>query len=144
MPLEIQPDATFEEFVALYAFPPDHPRTRELYAAAQEAAMVYATMTLPPCPSWCGLPTAHDCDVEPGTRTPAFFRFHSTSPDHTLVRIMCLENIEGDDVETGAPFIDLPVVSPADDGFAAGDARRIAAELLDAADLLDEITGAAK
>ena len=86
------------------------------------------TYTLPPCPAWCELDDGHGWDLnDPGVRT------HSRHlSEH--VHLSLLEDVAANPPNAPAVWVN---VDPHD--MTAAQVRMLAAELLNAADELDEL-----
>jgi hypothetical protein len=89
-----------------------------------------------PCPPWCTLPAGHGYDTADHT---CVTRLHSRAfGDH--VALVAAENLTVDEggghIEQAAPVIDLANME-----LTAAEARRLAAALLDAADVYDGMVG---
>jgi hypothetical protein len=135
--------STFEEYAEHLGITTDHPRrdmARKLWEQEREAERTYPA-EIPPCPGWCRLNAGHPYDSTEWDYV-THCRFHSSVPDDTAfdARVEATERNKDGVVEVGTPVLAVY----AEGERTAEDARRIAAELLAAADLLDRINGATR
>lgn len=138
MPLEIDVDTTFEQFVAEYRLPVEHDRTREMYKESVGAARVFATLSVPACPAWCVLPDGHAYEFDGGPK-PDFYRRHRSRGDDGPQVQQLENNRAGERIEFEAAEI---TAAGAPDEFSSAGARDMASQFIAAADLLDTISGA--
>jgi hypothetical protein len=138
MPLDIDIDTTFEQFVAEYRLPTEDARTREMYEDSVNAAKVFATLSVPACPAWCVLPEGHAYEFDAGAAVD-FYRWHASRDDNGPQVRQIETNHAGERIEFQAPEI---IADGAPDEFSSEGARGIAAQFITAADLLDTISGA--
>jgi hypothetical protein len=137
--------ATFEQYLARWV---DHGLTvegrldqiREMYDQEQTARDSLPSV-IPPCPSWCRKGDGHPYEATDWDFV-THLRFHSSVPDEVEcgARVEATERNKGGAVEVAAPTIGVYV----EEDQTAEQARAYAAELLAAADVLDEIAGAVR
>lgn len=137
-PTETAVPATFAEYMTLHNVPADHPNL-DGYRVMWERALYVETSVpkvIPPCPSWCQSPDGHEYDSTDGyDETLTYIRSHMAMERPHLWVDAWEHNCAGV-VTMQAPSICTPDQGDLD----SSQARAYAAELLEAADLLDRIT----
>jgi hypothetical protein len=146
MALGIKPDTTFEEFIAAYSpmkMDPDDPRTHEMYDEAIALGKAHDALTVPAYPSWCDLEPGHayfdDILGKPEDQT-----FHRDHYRHfgVCVQLQQTEHNKAGNVWTTETNIWVDR-KPGPEELDSQSAREIGENLIDAARLYDEVTGAA-
>jgi hypothetical protein len=100
---------------------------------AQETATANTSdQPAPPCPSWCRLPAGHDLDDE----TMGGDQRHCAEP----IRLIEIAALQRKGQPAGVPYLYYEVI---DEHGTPADAREFAAELLQAADRLEQILSGA-
>jgi hypothetical protein len=135
--------STFEQYMAEHKIPADHPNLddwREVYA--HQVIVEQNAPAVPPCPSWCTSPDGHDYDCVDGGEVAdlTYFRNHVVMQRPHLLVDATEHNRNGVVTMDAASIC---VASNRDD-LDAEQARAFAAELLEAADLLDRVNGATR
>ncbi len=133
--------ATFAVYMREHDIPADHPNLdgwRALWQREQQAEQ-HRPRTVPPCPSWCLLLAAHDySDVDGWDEDLTFEREHVAFRGD-VADVQATEHNRASEVTVDAPVIFLDVRT---DAYAVDVVRAIAAELVEAADLLERLLGA--
>lgn len=93
------------------------------------------------CPDWCNKGGSHEYDSQTGEGDSlTFYRYHSSVPEwdyEARVRVHASESNRGGRLRTEQPTI--AILDDDLDSLSAADARILARELLQAAELLDEL-----
>lgn len=140
-PRRIRFDALVDEYLRQFEmtdpFAVDHPELRDV---VEQFMLPEAPTTTPPCPSWCRVGTGHEW-VETDA-TGRWWRWHRVTVGmvgDTIVELAGFERLDVDGtVTTDSPDITMWDVEEAQ--FDAAGARQLAAELLNAADRLDQLS----
>jgi hypothetical protein len=130
---------TFEAFMAENDLTPDHP-TLDNWRALWErerAIEAHAPTVIPPCPSWCILGAGHDYPSTDGHGDDVTFERQHVAFEGTVADVSATEHNGGGTVTIDEPGVYL---SLRDDERPVEEVRAIAAELLEAADVLDRLT----
>jgi hypothetical protein len=130
---------TFEAFMAANDLTADHPNLdgwRELWRRELDIAS-QAPAVIPPCPPWCLLDQGHEYDSTDGHGDDVTFERQHVAFDGEVADVSALEHNRAGTVTVDEPGIYL---SLRDDERPAEEVRAIAAELLNAADVLDGVT----
>lgn len=111
-------------------------KVRKMYDE-ERLAEASAPTVIPSCPSWCRLPAGHPYDSTEWDFV-THLRYHASVPDGISfgARVEATERNKGGVVEVATPIIGVYV----EENQTAEEARRYAAELLVAADLLDAVS----
>ncbi len=129
---------TFDAFMAENDLTADHPNLdgwrvlwrRELDIATQAPAVI------PPCPPWCVRDAGHDYDSTDGFGDDLSFERRHVAFEGTVADVSATEHNRAGAVTLDEPGIYL---SLRDDERPVDEVRAIAAELLEAADVLDRL-----
>lgn len=134
---------TFEAFRAEHNIPADHPNLdgwQAVWRREQEVA-AFAPTVIPPCPAWCNLPAGHDYDSTDGSGDELTYqRRHVAFEGDKLADVSATEGNCFGTVTVELPYVYLSLVDGNGDESSVEQVRALAAELLQAAAVLDRIT----
>jgi hypothetical protein len=131
--------ATFDEYLRLHGIPADHPNLegwrevwkRDLYAEQN------APTVIPPCPEWCRLPAGHDYLSVDGFDEDLTFERQHVAFEGKVADVLVTEHNRAGEVTVDAAELYLDVRR---DGYPVEVVRALAAELVEAADVLKRLT----
>jgi hypothetical protein len=131
--------ATFEAFMAEHNLSPDHPTLDNWRAVWERERSIEdrAPTVIPPCPSWCILDAGHDYTSTDGFDDDLTFERQHVAFEGTVADVSATEHNRAGTVTLDEPGIYL---SLRDDERPVDEVRSIAAELLEAVDVLERIT----
>jgi hypothetical protein len=134
---------TFEAFMAQHNLTPDHgtlDNWRGMWER-QRSIEEQAPTVIPPCPSWCILDAGHDYTSTDGYGDDVSFERQHVAFEGEVASVDATEHNRGGTVTLDEPGVYL---SMRDDARPVEQVRAIAAELLEAADVLDRLKGATR
>ncbi len=131
--------ATFAEYMREHDIPADHPNLdgwrrvwqRDLQVEQQKPAVI------PPCPEWCRLQEGHDYTEADGWGADLTFERHHVAFQGKVADVQATEHNRSGEVTIDAPVIYLDL---RDDEYPVDVVRALAAELVEAADVLERLT----
>jgi hypothetical protein len=129
---------TFEAFMAEHNLTSDHPTLDNWRAMWERERSIedHAPTVIPPCPSWCSLDAGHDYDSTDGYGDDVDFQRQHVAFDGSVADVGATEHNRAGTVTVDEPGVYL---SLRDDERPVEQVRAIAAELLEAADVLDRL-----
>ncbi len=136
------PAATFAAYLREHDVPADHPNLEGWRALWRRELQVeqQRPRTVPPCPSWCLLPAAHDySDVDGWDEDLTFEREHVAFRGD-VADVQATEHNRAGEVTVDAPVIFLAVRI---DAYTVEGTRVVAVELLEAVAVLERVSQAA-
>jgi hypothetical protein len=130
--------STFADYMREHDIPADHPNLegwRVLWQRDQQAEQQKPT-TIPPCPAWCRLPEGHDYSEVDGFRDELTFERQHVAFEGKAADVQATEHNRSGEVTVDALEIYLDL---RDDSYPPSVVRALAAELVEAADLLERL-----
>jgi hypothetical protein len=131
--------ATFAEYMREHDIPADHPNLDEWRALWEHELQVEANAptVIPPCPSWCIRTAGHDYDSTDGWDDELTFERDHLAFKGEVADVQATEHNRCGVVTLDAPIIYLSL--DRDGERTAEQTRTVAAELVEAADVLERL-----
>jgi hypothetical protein len=131
--------ATFADYMREHDIPVDHPNVdgwHKVWQRDQQAEQQKPT-TIPPCPVWCRLAEGHDYSEVDGFGEDLTFERQHVAFQGKVADVQATEHNRAGEVTVDAPVIFLDVRG---DAYPVDVVRAMAAELVEAADVLERLT----